>query len=216
MRLVFFAALLLALAAACSDSDPVTAPHPSATAASATAAFPTAVAAGSATGARSPTAVTPTERLGPVPTAPGRPQQRDGDLDGSPFSTIDVRVAVEDQRGYSFWLVDDERPQLCPASAVPGRAYWSANFQGSDFGPVFVLWVYPNADALEADWSVEVGEAPTPTFDCELPSGFVYWNENLILTFDVWLSLGEPLPLHGHWENPSDMLAALTFLKLTP
>jgi hypothetical protein len=222
MRLMLLGTVLLALTAACSGSDPVTVAQPSATTASATASSPTVVAAAPGTGAGSSTPATPTpvvaptQQPRPAATSAAPPQPRDGDLDGSPLSTIDVRVAVEDGRGYSFWLVDDERPQLCPASAVPGRAYWSANLQGSDFGPVFVLWVYSDADAVEADWAAEVGEAPAPKFDCELPSGFVYWNENLILAFDVWLSVGQSLPLHEHWESPSDMPAALAFLELTP
>lgn len=222
MRLMILGTLLLALTAACSGSDPVSVAQPAtptgsaATVTSSGGAVAPATGGGTATRSTPTPVVAPTTQPRPVATSVAPAEPRAGDLQGSPFSTIDVRVSVEDERGYSFWLVDEERPQLCPESAVPGRAYWSANLGGSDFGPVFVLWVYPDVDALEADWNAEVGESPTPKFDCELPSGFVYWNENLILAFDVWLSLGEPLPLHDHWESPSDMPAALAFLELAP
>jgi hypothetical protein len=76
--------------------------------------------------------------------------------------------------------------------------------------------VYPHVDALRADWDAVPGEAPIPRFDCELPSGFVYWNENLILAFDAWLSAGEELPLAGHHESPTDMPATQAFLNLAP
>jgi hypothetical protein len=153
--------------------------------------------------------------LPPEPTVGSPPEARLGDAGGAPFSTVDVRVAVEDERNYSFWLVD-ERASPCPGSAVPGRPYWSANLAGSDFGPLFFLWVYPDVDALREDWEANPGEAPSPRFDCELPSGFVYWNENLILVFDVWISLGEPVPLESHWENPGNTPAVGAFLELAP
>ena len=140
---------------------------------------------------------------------------RPGDVDGTPFSTVDLRVAVEGERGHSFELVDD-REELCPASAVPGRAYWSAEPDETDFGPVFVLWVYPDETALRRDWAVADDERPAPRFDCDLPSGFVYWNQNLVMAFDVWLSSGEALPLHRHSESPRDMRAVEAFLELAP
>ena len=79
---------------------------------------------------------------------------------GVPLSANDVAQAVElDGRGYSFWVVDDRAP-ICSGSAVPGRPHWSANLGGSDFGPVFVLWVYRDVDALQQDWEVTPGEPP--------------------------------------------------------
>ena len=230
MRALAVAGVLAVLTVACTGSEPVEVTAPAATteatevtaspAATAVAATPvsgqTAAGSPAATPSTPIPSVTQPPRPTPSPTRVGPPEPREGDESGVPFSTVDVRVAVEDGRGYSFWLVEQERPTLCPASAVPGRPYWSSNLLGSDFGPVFVLWVYPDALALEADWDVEPGEVPAPRFDCDLPSGFVYWNENLILAFDVWLSLGEPLPLHEHWESPSDMPAVEAFLELAP
>ena len=126
-----------------------------------------------------------------------------------------MRAAVE-QAGVTFLLVE-RRETICPGSAVPGRPYWMANRVGSDFGPIWVLWVYPDPDALREDWETVPGEAPRPRVEgCELPTGFVYWNENLVLTFAVWLSAGEELPLEGQYESPGDHPAVRVFLGLTP
>ena len=161
----------------------------------------------------------------PVPTATSNEAQTlapvhartaaTGDLAGFPFSTGDMRLAVE-QAGVTFLLVE-LGDTICPGSAVPGRPYWSANRAGSDFGPVFLLWVYPDQDALGEDWEAAPGEAPRLRVEgCELPTGFVYWNENLVLTFAVWLSAGEELTLDGHHEGPGDHPAVRAFLGLTP
>ncbi len=231
MKALAFAVALLAVCASCSGSEPATVEPsttsiPSATASAAPGAGPTqatataplpATPALAASPSATPTA-TPTLTPTLTPTAAATaadPEARLGDVSGVPFSTVDVRLAVEEGRGYSFWLVEERAP-LCPGSSVPGRPYWSANLAGSDFGPVFVLWVYADVDALRLDWEAVPGEAPVPLFDCELPSGFVYWNENLVFTFDVWLSLGEPLPLAAHPESPSEMPAIDAFLELAP
>ncbi len=149
----------------------------------------------------------------PAPAAAGTTAP--GDLAGLPFSTGDVRAAAE-QAGVTFLPVEDRAP-LCPGSAAPGRPYWSANLAGSDFGPIWVLWVYPDAAAFQEDWETIPGEAPRPRVeDCELPTGFVYWNENLVMTFAVWLSLGEEIPMERHNESPGDHPAVHVFLELTP
>jgi len=77
-----------------------------------------------------------------------------------------VRAAV-DGSGLTFILLK-ERDAICPGSAAPGTSYWTANAAGTDFGPVFVLWVYADLAALEVDWMLvpsimkllEVGRAP--------------------------------------------------------
>lgn len=212
MRALAFAVALIAVSASCSGSEPaVVEPSTTPTAAATREAGPTGTPPPATPTPASPPTDTPT----PAPTASAPPEERAGDASGVPFSTADVRLAVEEGRGYSFWLVEERAP-LCPGSSVPGRPYWSANLAGSDFGPVFVLWVYEDVDALRLDWEAVPGESPVPLFDCELPSGFVYWNENLVFTFDVWLSLGEPLPLGAHPESPSDMPAIAAFLELAP
>jgi len=50
--------------------------------------------------------------------------------------------------------------------------------------------------------------------ECELPSGFVYWNENLIMAFDVWLSAGAFLRYQENW-SPGDWPSVDAFLELT-
>ena len=153
----------------------------------------------------------------PGPTGEPRAAPTHSGAVGAPFSASDVAGVVErDGQGYSFWLIDDRAP-ICPGSAVPGRPHWSANLAGSDFGPVFVLWVYPDVGALQQDWEVVPGEAPRARFDgCDLAHGFVYWNENLVIAFEVWLSLGEDVPLGGNGESPGDHPAVHAFLELAP
>lgn len=151
----------------------------------------------------------PTPILAPMSTpAPGEPV-------GFPLSTNDVRVAVE-EAGVTFWL-RERSETLCPGTSVEGRAYWSANRAGTDFGPIFTLWVYPNAGALGEDWEAKPGEAPVSRVeDCEPPGGFVYWTNNVVLAFTSWLSAGEELPLEGHYESPGDHPAVRAFLELSP
>jgi hypothetical protein len=206
--------------AACSGDD--SAPigfQPSATA---SVARPEAVPATATADTSTPTPVTssPASTAGTAQSAGAAPATSatpmPGDRDGVPFSTLDVRRAVQDGHRFSFWRVDDRTP-LCPASAAPGLPYWSANLAGSDFGPVWVLWVYPDVDALQRDWETIPGDAPRSRIEgCELPTGFVYWNKNLIMTFAVWLSLGEELPLERHYDSPGEHPAVRGFLGLMP
>ena len=44
----------------------------------------------------------------------------------------------------------------------------------------------------------------------------MYWNENLVMAFEVWSSLGEDIPLDGHGESPGEHPAVLAFLGLAP
>ena len=218
MRTILLALGIMSFAIACTDPEPVTvAPTATETPLPSTSPQPS-VSTATVTATPIPTIAiteTPEPTASATPTVVAAPEVRPGDASGVPFSTSDVRMAVEEGRGYSFWLIE-EREAPCAGSAVPGYPYWSANLAGSDFGPVFVLWVYPNVEALRKDWDAVPGEAPTPRFDCEPPSGFIYWNENLIMVFDVWFSLGEALPLENHWESPSDMPAVEAFLELVP
>lgn len=208
VRQLVLAAASALLLAACNGEGDSAAVRIEPTAAAATpASSPTATA----------TAVSP--RLAPSPTQKPAPADAGaavaGDLVGLPFSTADVRAAIE-QAGFVFLPVEP-REALCPGSAVPGRPYWTAFSGGTDFGPVFVLWVYPDAEALREDWEAVPGEAPRPRMeDCELPTGFVYWNDNLVLTFAAWLSLGQEFPLESHDESPGDHPAVRAFLELAP
>jgi hypothetical protein len=166
-----------------------------------------------ATSTAAPTATStaqPTGTATAVPTATTGPAGAE-DAQGFPFGTADVRAAVE-ARGFGFQPVEDRAP-LCPTSSVEGHAFWSADLAGSDSGPVLVLWVYEDPSALRDDWIVEPGSAPAPRFDCELPFGFVYWNENLALALETWLAAGFDVPIGN--ERPSDHPAVQGFLSLT-
>lgn len=213
--LAILAASAFPLAACSGDDTTATGIEPSATA---TATAPEGVATPEAIPATA-TAETSTETpatSSPAPTIGPAPSRGESlATTATPISTLDVRRAVQDGQGFSFWRVDDRTP-LCPASAAPGLPYWSVNLAGSDFGPIWVLWVYPNSDALQQDWETMPGEAPRSRLEgCELPTGFVYWNENLVMTFAAWLSLGEELPLERHPESPREPPAGRGFLGLT-
>ena len=178
-------------------------PSPTATAAATPAPVTTATARATATPVPAPTAP-----LRPVPTPAS------ADLAGSPFSTHDVRVAVEGAN-YSFWPADVE--PFCLETAVPGLPFWSANLAGSDFGPVYMLWVYPDLEALRADWQVTPGERPELLVEgCELPYGFVWWNENAVMAFQVFLGPDGESGLAGSATGPAEFPAVRAFLELAP
>ena len=182
---------------------------------------PTAAPGGTSSPTPNPTIIASTETplpadapststVPPEPTATTAPNPSVGDVAGFPFATADVRAAAEG-RGFGFQLLSD-RPTLCTAGAVASHAYWSANLAGADSGPLLVLWVYDDPEALEEDWTVEPGSAPAPRFDCELPGGFVYWNENLVMALETWLASGFDVSIGD--ENPSDQPAIQGFLSL--
>lgn len=120
-------------------------------------------------------------------TATSTPQPGDhpaGDLAGVPYSTSDVRAAMVSARVGSSPPSGDVEP-LCPDTSVREFPFYAADTDGSDFGPVFALWVYPDTDALEDDWETS-SSGIEPRTDCDLPTGFVYWNANTVLAFSRW------------------------------
>jgi len=220
--LILVTALLL-LASSCGGGSDTPAPEDTPTATTSPRPNPTIISAtetpaatGTSTGSTTPEptpspSVTTTPTATAQPTATGSPNPSVAtDVEGFPFGTADVRAAVE-ERGFGFVPVGDRAP-ICPASSVTGRAFWSANLAGSDSGPLLVLWVYEDPSALKLDWEVEPGSAPSPRFDCELPSGFVYWNENMVLALETWLAGGSDVPIGD--ERPSDHPAVQAFLLL--
>lgn len=144
-----------------------------------------------ATGTPSPTA-TPTRTPSATPTTTPSGGTTAGD-DGSPYGTASVRAAVE--RGGGTFQVDDEQESLCPGSAVPGTTFRA-------YGSTWVLWVYPSADAREDDWSLDGGRLEPQVSGCELPTGYNYFNANLVVA------------LVEQGGDPGDMRDA--FLGLTP
>ena len=217
MRRALTAAIVLAglLAMACFDDDDefdltqLLTPTPTVTTTTPPSPTATATSAPTAPAARPPPPV-PTTTAAPSPTAP----PAGGDIEGAPFSTADARAAIEGA-GVTFIPLEN-RTAICPSTAAAGQHYWTAG-QATDSGPAFVLWVYPNVAALQADWAVEPGEPPVPLVaGCEPPTGFVYWNGNLILTFAFWLSVGAEIPFEDHPESLRDHATVQAFLELTP
>ena len=217
-------ALATLLAAACDGDDDIDieglvtrTPNPTQTSA------PTR-APETATPTPTPTGTAPSSTPTPTPTATASPtatptQAADGEqqeVEGSPFSSADVRSAVE-ANGYSFQLL--ARGDLpCPNTSVEALPRWSATLAGSDFGPLFALWFYPDEEAMREDWVAEPGERlQARTEGCDLPTGFNYWNANLVLVFvgvpnvnDSELSLVPPVP------DMRDHPAVEAFLELAP
>ena len=156
----------------------------------------------------------------PATPAAGAPALRpaadgSGDLSGVPFSTADVRKAIE-AAGYSLSPVAG-RAALCPQTSVSELPFWSANLAGSDSGPILVLWVYPSIEALAAEWQAEPGAPPKPQLDgCALPTGFAYWNQNLVLVFETWSNLGVESPVGVDGRIPGEHPAVQAFLAMTP
>ncbi len=155
------------------------------------------------------TEIAPTQAPSVGPTDTSR------DLTGFPFSTADLRQAIE-TAGYSFAPLTNIAP-ICPQTSVPEQAFWSVNLTDGDSGPILVLWVYPNSETLKADWQAEPGQAPQSLLpNCGLPSGFAYWNENLVMVFAAWFSLGIELAASPDEQSPGQHPAVQAFLELSP
>jgi len=219
--------LAMLVASACSDggdgSESTALPQVTPTLASSTAppsdtAVPTVAQTSTpeATVARGSATLPPDAHASPIPEIDRALRGLDApDDDGEPFSTDTIARAVV-SAGYSFFVSKD-RPVVCPGASVEETAFWSSNLRGSDFGPILNLWVYPDADALAAEWEVGPNGAPSPLVgDCELANDFVYVNANAVLAFEVWVSLGEEYGPHGHGESPNDHPAVRAFLELIP
>ena len=163
-----------------------------------------------------PATPAPTSTLEIAPTqAPSvGPTDTSRDLTGFPFSTADLRQAIE-TAGYSFAPLTNIAP-ICPQTSVPEQAFWSVNLTDGDSGPILVLWVYPNSETLKADWQAEPGHAPQSLLpNCGLPSGFAYWNENLVMVFVAWFSLGIESATSPDGQSPGQHPAVQAFLELS-
>ena len=163
-----------------------------------------------------PASPAPTSTLEIAPTqAPSvGPTDTSRDLTGFPFSTADLRQAIE-TAGYSFAPLTNIAP-ICPQTSVPEQAFWSVNLTDGDSGPILVLWVYPNSETLKADWQAEPGHPPQSLLpNCGLPSGFAYWNENLVMVFAAWFSLGIESATSPDGQSPGQHPAVQAFLELS-
>ncbi len=160
-------------------------------------------------------APTSTPEIAPTQAPSVGPTDTSRDLTGFPFSTADLRQAIE-TAGYSFAPLTNIAP-ICPQTSVPEQAFWSVNLTDGDSGPILVLWVYPNSETLKADWQAEPGQAPQSLLsNCGLPSGFAYWNENSIMVFAAWFSLGIESATSPDEQSPGQHPAVQAFLELSP
>ena len=160
-------------------------------------------------------APTSTPETAPTQAPSVGPTDTSRDLTGFPFSTADLRQAIE-TAGYSFAPLTNIAP-ICPQTSVPEQAFWSVNLTDGDSGPILVLWVYPNSETLKADWQAEPGQAPQSLLSkCGLPSGFAYWNENSIIVFAAWFSLGIESATGPDEQSPGQHPAVQAFLELSP
>ena len=160
-------------------------------------------------------APTNTPEIAPTQAPSVGPTDTSRDLTGLPFSTADLRQAIE-TAGYSFAPLTNIAP-ICPQTSVPEQAFWSVNLTDGDSGPILVLWVYPNSETLKADWQAEPGQAPQSLLpNCGPPSGFAYWNENLIMLFVAWFSLGIESATSPDEQSPGQHPAVQAFLELSP
>ena len=160
-------------------------------------------------------APTSTPEIAPTQAPSVGPTDTSRDLTGFPFSTADLRQAIE-TAGYSFAPRTNIAP-ICPQTSVPEQAFWSVNLTDGDSGPILVLWVYPNSETLKADWQAEPEQAPQSLLpNCGLPSGFAYWNENSIMVFAAWFSLGIESATSPDGQSPGQHPAVQAFLELSP
>ena len=179
---------------------------------------PTATSTAEAEPTATPVAPTPaggtatpssTPRFGTV--TPGtQGSDNPSDLAGSPHSTASVRSAVE-AAGYEFRPVEVDT--LCTRTSVPELRFWAAEADDR-VGPVYSLWVYPDAEALHEDWSVGSGSISPRTAGCSLPTGFVYWNANAVLAFNTWVEGEDDLGPFGYDSSPRNYRTIDAFLDL--
>ena len=74
-----------------------------------------------------------------------------------------------------------ELPASCSLTSVVPRGYAVGPVETA---AVYAIWMYPTPEALAEDWAVTPGDAPEARFGaCALPTGYAYWNENLLLAF---------------------------------
>lgn len=98
-----------------------------------------------------------------------------GDLEefeGVPYSTSDLQAALSQDLE-----VDSSSQPLCPETSV---AETTLRVSGAD-GSTWALWVYPDSEAREADWTFSGGALNAQTDDCEPPTGLNYFNANVVL-----------------------------------
>ena len=184
---------------------------------------PTAAATAAAVTTPPPTA-SPTSPPGPAATAtrpatptpsPTRAAPTGGgaSIDGDPFSLADFEAALPSP-GLAR---SDEFEPACPGASAPPVVFTGPDGASDEKHAVWVLWVYADRDAFEADWSVGEDFRVRSLLDgCEPPNGFVYWHENLVLWFaGFYGSEVAPGSLPAAADEVRSHPVVRTFLELT-
>ena len=186
-------------------------------------ATPSPVATATATATPTATPTTSTHTPTPAPTATRTPPAT-----ATPAAATPAPIAAEGVPYSLSDLVDALAPRgvvltdlYDPASACAGAAVEGLPFVASEDATagrfaVWVLWVYPDTEARQAEWLT--GQRAQPLVEgCEPPNGFVYWHENLLLWFigfygdDV-----EPGSPPSSREEVREHRVITAFLGLTP
>jgi len=167
-----------------------------------------------------PTATpTPTPTLAATPTstatatpAPATPPPTSAE--GVPYALSDLVDALAPGGVVLTDLYDPA--SACAGAAVEGLPFVASEDATAGRFAVWVLWVYPDTEARQADW--QTGQRAEPLVEgCEPPNGFVYWHENLLLWFIGFygddVEPGSP-PLSREEVREHGVIRA--FLGLTP
>ena len=121
-----------------------------------------------------PTAPPPTTR---TPAAAAPPPVS---AEGVPYSLSDLADALAPGGVVLTDLYDPA--SACAGAAVEGLPFVASEDATEGRFAVWVLWVYPDNEARQADW--RTGQRAEPLVEgCEPPNGFVYWHANLLIWF---------------------------------
>jgi hypothetical protein len=137
-----------------------------------------------------------------------------GDEPGFPFTADAIRVSVV-QRGFTLTRSAETFTDVCPNASVTGVYYASRPAGGGD-ARYFVLWTYPDPEAQRANWVFQSGRLQPLTAGCDTRTGWVYWNENMVLAYAPWIGSGGELP-KSEWRLRSiarDDAVIDSFLRL--
>ena len=164
-----------------------------------------------------PTHRRPRRRLTAAPTAaPTRAAATPPPVsaEGVPYSLSDLVDALAPGGVVLTDLYDPA--SACAGAAVEGLPFVASEEAAGGRFAVWVLWVYPDSEARQAEW--QTGQRAEPLVEgCEPPNGFVYWHDNLLLWFIGFYGAdvepGSP-PLSREEVREHPVIRA--FLGLTP
>ena len=133
-----------------------------------------------ATSTRTPTPTPTATRTAPATATPAAATPAPIAAEGVPYSLSDLVDALAPGGVVLTDLYDPA--SACAGAAVEGLPLVASEDATAGRFAVWVLWVYPDTEARQADW--QTGQRAEPLVEgCEPPNGFVYWHENLLLWF---------------------------------